>query len=539
MPGWLKRLLPAAPHLHFMSVAPLDVWARMLFLPPVWVPVRYWARLALNLVVSALMTAVTLPERVLLWPVLALVGWLRRDRLERGPGAVVVLGYYRSGTTHLQNLLACDRRLVTPRWAQTLVPHVGPIGWSAFRVFLVACLGTRRPQDDMAFGPEWPGEDDFALNNWVLASSLPGRFVVPGRHGHYSRFHSLEGLSARERRRWRHAQWAFLWKLTWLARGRRLMLKSPSHTARVRVLLEMFGSSPERPGRVKFVHVSRAPGAVVRSNVSMGLRMAAYGVQESPSEAEIERRVVEEYGATERKFLDEARAIPAGDLAMMRYEDLVADPVGELRRVYSELGLGWDAEVESRVVWYLDSVREYKVASVKRGLAERPPPAALEWIVPAFGHDRPARATVAPGAVGVSDEDLRRRRRRAYPIAVVTSVLAGAAWLGVAMAAGNRIDWGVWLVGGAVGYAAIRTAGVGTVRLGVWSAAWMLLVWVGVAFAATRLIYYKTNVGPTAWEMWDATRKELTSLSTLVWVVLGVLSAFRFASRRHGAVPGG
>src|SRR5438445_282150 len=83
----------------------------------------------------------------------------------------------------------------------------------------------------MAFAPEWPAEDDFAVNNWTGASSLMGRFVLPRMHGHYDRFHSLEGLTERERRRWRWTLWAFCWKIARLAGRRAILLKTPSHTA--------------------------------------------------------------------------------------------------------------------------------------------------------------------------------------------------------------------------------------------------------------------------------------------------------------------
>ena len=46
------------------------------------------------------------------------------------------------------------------------------------------------------------------------------------------------------------------------AKGRRLLLKSPSHTARVRHLLRLF------PG-AKFIFISRPPRAVFQSNLAL------------------------------------------------------------------------------------------------------------------------------------------------------------------------------------------------------------------------------------------------------------------------------
>jgi len=544
-----KRFLPASIQPHFMAMAPLDAWARLILSPRPWIPPRYWARLVFNLFASLLGTILTLPERLLLAPILALNAAATKCTLTHKPGAVVVLGYFRSGTTHLHYLLTCDRRFVTPRWYEALVPQGFIVSWNFLRVFLVAFLSTRRPQDDMAFGPEWPAEDDFAMNNWGVVSSLPGRVILPQMHEHYKRYHSLDGLSEKELSRWRRFQWAFLWKLSIFAGKRRLLLKTPCHTARVREMLRLFGTTKpgqaaKVPGRVKFIHISRTPGPVLRSNVSMMDRMSIFNLQDAPDAAEFRRRIIEEYDETERKFLDEKSEIPPGDLVTMRYEDLIADPLAEMKRAYAQLGIEWTQTYETKLIEYLDTVREYRSASDK--LKSKPagdssteaPAPELEWMNEAFGHDRTARPKVSLPTIGVSKDEERKRRRLAYIVTPIVCVLAGAAWLSLANAMDNRNDWLVWLVGIVTGYTAMRVARVGSVGLGFAAAAITVLVWLAVSFAATRLIYYRTNIGPTAWEMWDATQKEIRSGATLPWAVFGVLTAYRFASRKHGGLPG-
>src|SRR5262245_62023548 len=109
---------PAFPYPHFMGFAALDVWFRLLFSCPISIPPRYWLRLAFALVLSLLFTVLTLPERVLtgLWLKL----WRPRNPL---PGPMIVLGYYRSGTTLLQYLLSRDPNLYAPHWAQAFAPQ--------------------------------------------------------------------------------------------------------------------------------------------------------------------------------------------------------------------------------------------------------------------------------------------------------------------------------------------------------------------------------------------------------------------------------
>ncbi len=96
----------AFPYPHFMGFAPLDGWYRLLISGQVVIPPRFWLRLAVALLVSLFFTFVTLPERLLT----AL--WLRLGKPRKPlPGPVIILGYYRSGTTLLQYLLSRDPNL--------------------------------------------------------------------------------------------------------------------------------------------------------------------------------------------------------------------------------------------------------------------------------------------------------------------------------------------------------------------------------------------------------------------------------------------
>ena len=60
------------------------------------------------------------------------------------------------------------------------------------------------------------------------------------------------------------------------------------------------------------------------------------------------------------RFEADRALVPPGNLIDVRYEDLVADPVGQMRRVYEELELGNFARVEPEVRRYALGTRDYK-----------------------------------------------------------------------------------------------------------------------------------------------------------------------------------
>ncbi len=511
-----------------MALASLDVWLRLLVSRRAPAQVAYLPRLAANLFTSYFGTCATLPERLLLAPILFFKFRSRTPRVEHAPGTVVVLGYFRSGTTHLQYLLSCDRRFKTPIWAQSIMPHGWLVSWTLARFALTPFITNSRPQDDVALGPDWPAEDDFGVSNMSLCSAMPGRFLLPKQYAHYSRFHGLEGLSDRELARWRRSQASLLWKITRLRPRRVLLLKSPSHTARVAELREMLGEN------VKFIHITREPGDVVRSNVSMYERLSIYHLQDAPPASESREEITREYLRTEEKFLEESADLPADRLCRVRYQDLIADPEGTVRAIYAQLGMPLTDEAIESMRSYLYRVRAYRTASQKaprQAAAELADP-RLEELATRFDHHRPASARVVPADpkdIGTSE----RRQRAAWVVAPATALALSAAWMTCAWLIGNRLDNIIWPVGAVIGWAAIKTAGIGSRRLGILCAVLTVLVMVGVSGPNTILAY-----GWRGRDFWLNLRQSFDDLTTWMYLSFGIITAYRFASRTQVKPPG-
>lgn len=516
-----------------MAFAPLDAWARALLRGGAFILPRYWLRLAWCLFTSTLATLITLPERVLLAPLLALSR--RRGEIHR-PGVVFILGYYRSGTTHLHYLLSCDPRFITPRWYQVLAPVGFVLSWQLLRWVMTPFVSSKRPQDDVAIGPEWPAEDDFAVNNWNAACTMTGRMLLPRSWARFARLNDLSGAPERDRRLFRAALGGFCRKLSLISRGRKLLLKTPANTARVAELLDLFGPN------TRFIHLSREAGAVLRSNVAMHPRIESYFLQDVVEEEEIRERITAEYDEVERAFLRDAANLPPGTLTRIRYQDLIADPLGELRRAYREIGLELTPRVEARFAAYLHSVSDYRTASDKPATPTARPaaplPAQLEWMHEAFGHDKPAAPRVplppAPAAARFGGEAL------GMLAATIAAVLCAGAWLGLAAMTRDRSDIFIWPMGVLIGIAALRAAGVGSVRLGLFAAAAVLLAYLAAAFPATYLScndYWKREGYPWT-DVWDSTRDGVLATNNIFWAVLGIGTAYRFASRKHVRPPG-
>ena len=118
--------------------------------------------------------------------------------------------------------------------------------------------------DNMAAGWNHPQEDEFALCN-MGARSPYLTIVFPNRPPQDQEYLDLERVSPEGLRRWKAKLRWFLQCIT-LRNPKRIVLKSPPHTCRVKVLLEMFP-------KAKFVHIVRDPYVIFPSTVNLWKRL--------------------------------------------------------------------------------------------------------------------------------------------------------------------------------------------------------------------------------------------------------------------------
>jgi omega-hydroxy-beta-dihydromenaquinone-9 sulfotransferase len=169
-----------------------------------------------------------------------------------------VLGVWRSGTTHLHNLLARDDRFAYPNNYEMLYPHTFLTTQATGRRLMQWMTPATRIMDNVKFGVDEPQEDEIALVASGLSFML-GLVVFPRNRNVYQKYRTLTDALPPEREQWKSALRQFLRKLT-LKYNRPLILKSPAHTGRLDVLLEMFPAA-------RFVHIHRDPYTVFQSSV--------------------------------------------------------------------------------------------------------------------------------------------------------------------------------------------------------------------------------------------------------------------------------
>lgn len=274
----------------------------------------------------------------------------RRTKLSEPP--LFVIGHWRSGTTLLHELLVLDSRHTYPNTYQCFEPM--HFLWTEWFVppLMAWALPSKRPMDDMQTGWERPQEDEFALVNLGLPSPYLA-WAFPNHGPVADDYLDLQALSETQRNEWKRKWFQFVQKVA-LRNPGRIVLKSPTHTARLKTILEVFPDA-------RFVHIVRDPLALFPSTVRLWRSLSeVQGMQTFGDAHWIEGHVLDTFVRMYERFEQDRELIPPGRLCDVHYEALVADPVGQMREVYRQLDLGDFSRVEGSIAEYELKARNYR-----------------------------------------------------------------------------------------------------------------------------------------------------------------------------------
>jgi Sulfotransferase family len=295
--------------------------------------------------------------------------WIRRHPeilQERVAAPIVVVGMMRSGTTLLQRLLAADSRFhcaygwevveAAPRLDHRFDDVDPRIAISEAReaksrelapdLFVIHPMYAREAEEEIVF----------------LADAFLSHVPESGAHlGHYRSWldeqdftpayeylhRTLQFLQWQKRQRLSARDWS----------PKRWVLKSPAHLGYLDVLRAQFGD-------VHVVHMHRDPRATISSGASLNSTLHAMHA-DSVDRQRVGAQWLQRMGWTN----DRAMAVreswaseKGGESARVTdisFDDAVADPIGQVARVYDAIDLPLTAEAETAMrIWLKERPRE-------------------------------------------------------------------------------------------------------------------------------------------------------------------------------------
>lgn len=298
----------------------------------------------------------TLVATIALWPIRFMERILFARAIEKtqiAQAPIFIVGHWRSGTTHLHNIVSQDARLGFVSTLQAIFPTFCVLVSRSRTIkrLVARLIPERRMMDNVKMGLDFPQEEEFSLSCLTTSAHHCNHFPRTIRES-FDKF-VLFNVGDEEKERWKKTYLEVLRKATYLAGGKRLILKNPYNTARIKVLLEIFPDA-------KFIHIYRNPYNIYVSALHDFIKEAEEMALQEFSEDEFAELCFSLYEKLMKEYWETRALVPAGNLCEVAYEDLEEQPLAELRRIYEELQLGETEENLATFVRYLDTIRGYK-----------------------------------------------------------------------------------------------------------------------------------------------------------------------------------
>lgn len=294
--------------------------------------------------------AIALAMGVLRLPfTLAEAGFAAAGRHPPIEAPIFIVGHWRSGTTHLANLLSRS-----PEFAILSPMDVGlpaeALGLARLaRPFVEQFFPRTRLIDEIALSADLPQENELALANLSTLSCNHGLYF-PGRlREEFARGLFGDGVGAGELARWSRSLRRYVNKMARMAGGRRLLIRNPASSTRIPLLRALW---PE----AQFIHIHRDPAAVIASSTRMTTTLIRELSLGRP-EADAASLVREVYPRLMLALMRDGDALPAPARVEIRHDVLCRQPLEALQQIHQALALPGFEAARPRFAEYLGRVR--------------------------------------------------------------------------------------------------------------------------------------------------------------------------------------
>lgn len=275
---------------------------------------------------------------------------IKRTKLKSPP--IFIIGHWRSGTTHLHNLICQDPQFGYITMLEASFPK-SFMSNSFFKFFMNEFLPDKRPMDNIRMGVDETQEDEMALGN-LFPYTLYNAWYFPKRMMEfYYKYVRFKNIPPKVAKSWKQGYDYLLRKTTLNMKGKRLLLKNPANTARIKFLLDLYP-------KAKFIHIYRNPYTVYLSTRHYYRNTMERFMFQNVSSDLIEENFIKIYKDMMNCYFNEKKLIPKNNLVEIKFEELELNPIGQLKKIYNTLNLSGFENNKLKFVRYLEGLKEYK-----------------------------------------------------------------------------------------------------------------------------------------------------------------------------------
>lgn len=243
---------------------------------------------------------------------------------------IFIVGHFRSGTTYVHDALNEIDTVVAPRMVDCLYPYLNKYFQFLLVPILKKALPETRLMDKMKVTWDSPQEEEFALSLMTLDTSVSFLFAPKSNSKKLNGSVLLDDDRAKSK--WLKAHLKFARKLQTMNKGKTLVFKSPSNTARIKELLEIYPDA-------KFIHIVRNPNDVIPSTLNLYRKLLPEFSLQDESQIDLNEFVFALYEEMMNKYLLSINLLESTQLFELKYEDFVEHPIATLEKGFQQLNI--------------------------------------------------------------------------------------------------------------------------------------------------------------------------------------------------------
>lgn len=267
---------------------------------------------------------------------------------EREIQPIFIIGYYRSGTTYLQELMTLDKKHTTMSLFTSILPEISFLfGWLFIPLFNVIAklLKIKNQYHNVPFRFDFPGEEDVGLNALSSYRNYNRIYQYPSQYEKITKEYLIQ-LNSKSKKAFIENYKFLLKKIAYSSSNKIIVLKSPPNLARTELLHELFPNA-------KFIHIHRDPYTAIISARRLWKLNRSFSF-ENYSNDKVDKILVHQYVSFYNSFYS---AKESKDILTINFNSLVNETEKTIYRIYKELGLDGYEDITSLIHKNIESSR--------------------------------------------------------------------------------------------------------------------------------------------------------------------------------------
>jgi hypothetical protein len=308
---------------------------------------KYYLRAFIIIIINLINLPFRLYEKLFINP--------KIKRLANPAAPIFIIGHWRSGTTHLHNLMCQDPQMGFVTTYQGVFPDTmfNWLGKFIFKNFMILLIPPTRKGDNVKLDSNYPQEEDF-----IPGMNIPFCYyyfwMFPRRiKEYYKKYVQFKEVSLELTLKWRSEYQLLIKKALKNSHSHIFVSKNPVNTGRIKQILEIFPDA-------RFIHIHRNPIEVFLSTKHFYHQLLPYLQFHDISDKELEEDVLNIYHEMMNQMIQDIPLLSAKNFIELRFEDLERDPMKQLEKIYDHFKLPLKESALSKIKVYLADTKDYK-----------------------------------------------------------------------------------------------------------------------------------------------------------------------------------